>query len=160
MKNLITLIAFLVISNTMLSQGFINMTVTGNWVKSLTESDIIGAGNDYKTSYESIDGQTLLTINPNNKNNMVHVYVTRSNDDWNDNLLLKVKRTSNGNNSTVNGSIMYQLITNASPLSGAMKLFTCYDNVTNMTLQYEITGISVLLPVKSYSTTITYTVMY
>lgn len=158
MKNLIFII-FLVISNTMFSQGFINILVEGeNWVKSFTESDINVAGNDYNTSFESSASQTFLTISPNNKNNLVHVYVTRSNNNWHNNLKLRVRRTSNGNNqanSNIYGGTEYHYISDLTT-----EFFTCRGYPNDVALQYEITGLSVLLPVKSYSATIMYTVMY
>ena len=151
----------------MFSQGFINMSVSGSWSKTIAPTDIIEAGNDYQTFFESGVSQTLLSIYPNNKNHQVYVYVTRSNDNWHDNLILKVKRNGSGTNTNRNisaESLAYHLIPNAQPPSGrptAVSLFfTCYDDFVNIPLQYEITGISVVLPVKSYSTTVTYTVMY
>lgn len=165
MKNLI-FFTFLVISNTIFSQGFINITAAGSWTKNIVATDISEAGNDYQTSFESIPNQTLLSIYPNNKNNQVYVYVTRNNDNWHDNLILKVKRNGRGifSNTNINGGLIYHLIPNAQPPSGrpsaVSTFFTCYDDFRDISLQYEISGISVLLPVKSYSTTITYTVMY
>lgn len=158
MKNLI-FITFLVISNTMFSQGFINITVDGSsWMKTFAPSDISEAGNDYQTSFESNSNQTLLTINPNNRNRLVHVYVTRSNDNWHNDLIIKVKRTSSGTNMTnaiINGGLFYHTISDLNT-----EFFTSEGYPTDVPLQYEITGISVVLPVQSYSTTITYTVMY
>lgn len=165
MKNLIFL-TFLVISTTMFGQGFINITAAGSWMKTITPTDIIEAGNDYPSSFESNPNQTLLSIYPNNKNFQVYVYVTRSNDNWHDNLILKVKRNGSGTNTNTNisGELTYHLIPDAQSPAGrpssVPSFFTCYDDFVNIPLQYEITGISVVLPVKSYSTTITYTVMY
>jgi hypothetical protein len=156
MKNVIILIGFLAFVNTMFSQG-IELTVTGNWAKNIAASDISEAGNDYPTTYASNTNQTLLTINPKNWNKEIIVYVSKSDISWNSNLNLKVKRTSNGTNgnANINGGIIYQTITNLDA-----NFFTCKGYHTFVPLQYEITGISVLLPVQSYSSTITYTVMH
>jgi hypothetical protein len=159
-------ITFLVVSNNLFGQR-VDFAVTGSWMKTISPSDISEAGNDYPSAFESNLNQTLLSIYPNNKNFPVYVYVTRSNDNWHDNLILKVKRNGNGTTTNTNissGSLSYHLIPNAQPPSGrptaVPSFFTCYEDFVNIPLQYEITGISVLLPVKSYSTTITYTVMY
>ncbi|MHB1146068.1 MAG: hypothetical protein ACYC01_00580 [Lutibacter sp.] len=156
MKNVIVLIGFLAFVNTMFSQG-IELTVTGNWSKNITATDISEAGNDYPATYASNTNQTLLTINPKNLNKPINVYVSRSDISWNSNLNLKVKRTSNGTNGNTNisGGLIYQTITNIDA-----NFFVCYGYHTFIPLQYEITGISVLLPVQSYSATITYTVMH
>ncbi len=164
MKNLI-FIAFLAISASLYSQG-IDITITGNWMKAISPSDISEAGNDYQTSFESNTNQTLLTINPKNWNKQIYVYVTRSDIAWHNNLTLKIKRTSNGtnNNNIINGGLLYQTITNTQPPSNAPStvtpLFTCEGPFINIPLQYEISGISLVLPVQSYSTTIIFTVMH
>ncbi len=156
MKNLTTLIAFLAISNMAIGQG-IDLTVTGNWAKNIAASDINEAGNDYPASYASNINQTLLTINPTSKGKTIYVYVKRNDIAWNANLNLKVKRTSNGTNGNTNiaGGLSYQTITNIDA-----NFFTCAGYHTFIPLQYEITGISVVLPVQSYSTEIMYTVMH
>ncbi len=156
MKNLTILIAFLAISNMLFSQG-IELTVTGNWAKNIAASDINEAGNDYPTSYASNTNQTLLTINPKNWNKTINVYVKKNDIAWNTNLNLKVKRTSDGTNGNTNISdgLIYQTITNIDA-----NFFTCAGYHTFIPLQYEITGISVVLPVQSYSTEIMYTVMH
>lgn len=164
MKNLI-FIAFLVISGSLFAQG-IDVTATGGWVNNISPSDISNAGNDYPTAYTSNANQTLLSINPKNYNKLIYVYVTRSDIAWHNNLILKIRRTSNGtnNNNTINGGLLYQTITNApapsSAPSAVTPLFTCEGPFINLSLQYEITGISVVLPVQSYSTTIYFTVMH
>jgi|OpeIllAssembly_1097287.scaffolds.fasta_scaffold01503_4 hypothetical protein len=158
MKNLF-FIAFLVISNSLFGQG-IDITVTGGWVNNISPSDISEAGNDYPTPYTSTINQTLLTIIPKNYKKLIYVYVTRSDIAWHNNLTLKIRRTSNGtnNNNTINGGLLYQTITSApSPVT---TLFTCEGPFINLSFQYEITGISVVLPVQSYATTIMYTVMH
>jgi len=158
MKNLI-FIAFLIISNTLFSQG-INISLTGNWMKTISPSDISEAGNDYPNAYTSNTNQTLLTINPKNWNKTIYVYVTKSDIAWNSNLILKVKRNGSGTNSngSINGGLIYQTITNEQ--TPVTPLFTCTGPFINIPFQYEITGISVVLPVQSYSTTIIYTVMH
>jgi len=156
MKNLI-LISFLVISSSLLGQQ-IDISVSGSWMKTIAPSDISEAGSDYPAAYASNSNQTLLSINPTSNGKTIYVYVTGSYDNWHDNLTLKVRHTSNGNNNSVTGGSIYETITDwQSPVS---PFFYCTRTVTNMALQYEITGISVVLPVKSYSATITYTVMH
>lgn len=135
----------------------IEFTVTGNWTKNIAASDINEAGNDYPTSYDSNINQTLLTINPKNWNKQINVLVKRNDIAWHNNLNLKVKRTSNGTNGNTNisGGLIYQTITNIDA-----NFFICSGYHTFIPLQYEITGISVVLPVQNYSTEIMYTVIH
>lgn len=164
MKNLI-FATFFVIANSLFGQG-IDITVTGGWMKTISPSDISDAGNDYPAVYTSNVNQTLLTIIPKNYNKLIYVYVTRSDIAWHNNLILKIRRTSNGtytNSEIISGGDIYQTITNAQPPSNAPSqvtpLFISKGPFVNIPLQYEITGISVLLPVQSYATTIIFTVM-
>lgn len=155
MKNLI-FICFLVISNSLFSQG-VDVTVTGNWMKNIAASDISEAGNDYPSSYTSNNNQTVMTINPKNWRKTTYVSVGKSDIAWNAALTLKVRRTANGTNgnNNISGGLSFQTITN----NYDTDFFNCSDYHTLIPLQYQITGISVLLPVQSYSTTIYYTVM-
>lgn len=157
MKNLTILIAFLAISNIAVSQN-VSISVSGNWAKTIAATDISEAGNDYPTSYESNTNQTLLSLNPNSQGKGINVYVTRSDIKWHNDLILQIRHTSTGNNNSVDSGFLYETITNGQ--SSITPFFTCKGAVSSMTLQYRITGISVLLPVDIYSTTITYTVMY
>lgn len=154
MKNLI-FITFLIISYSLFGQGF-DMTVTGNWTRTINASDISEAGDDYPTTYSSNLNQTLLTIDPKNKNKPFVVFVHKEDIIWSAALTLKIRRTSNGTNgnSTISNGIDYQAIT-----INDSYFFTCKDLVTFVPLQYEITGISVLLPVQTYSTSVIFTVM-
>lgn len=155
MKNLI-FIFFLVISNSLYSQA-INISVVGNWMKTINASDISEAGNDYPSSYASNIDQTKITINPKNLSKTIVVYVHKEDIAWNAALTIKIRRTANGTNGNINiaGGLIYQAITN-----NDANFFTCKGYHTFVPLQYEITGISVVLPVQSYSTLIMFTVMH
>lgn len=159
MKNLI-FITFFVISGSLFGQR-VDVTVTGNWMKTIAPSDISEAGSDYPAAYASNENQTLLTIIPKNYGKKIYVYVHKEDNNWNTALTLKVKRTSNGTyaNTNINDGLIYHTITDSSFASQINLFFTCYGPFVEIPLQYEITGISVVLPVESYSTTIVYTVM-
>ena len=158
MKNLI-FIALLITTNCLYSQKD-KMTVSGNWTKNLSALDINDAGNDYASSIVSADNQSLITVSPGGKSQNyvnIDVLVHREDINWNSNLTLKVKRTSNGTNGNTiisGGEINFQTINTIDSF-----LFSCTGNHTDVPLQYEITGISVLLPVQNFSTTVVYTLM-
>ncbi|PKP14234.1 MAG: hypothetical protein CVU08_01160 [Bacteroidetes bacterium HGW-Bacteroidetes-3] len=156
MKNLI-FIAFLFISNGIYSQKD-KLTVSGDWSKIITASDISDAGNDYQSSFVSLANQSLITISPGgNSNNYVNINVRVHKEDnaWHNNLNLKIRRTSNGTNGNaiISGGLSFQTITGV-----ATTLFSCTGNHTLVPLQYEILGVSVLLPVQTYSTTVVFTI--
>lgn len=155
MKNLIFL-AILTISSSLFSQN-INITLSGNWMKTINASDISEAGNDYPSAYTSDINQTIMTIKPKNNNKLITVYVKRNDIVWHNNLNLKILRTSSGTNGNTNisGGSIFQTITNIDT-----NFFTCRGPFTSLPFQYEINGISVLLPVQSYSTTIMFTLMH
>jgi hypothetical protein len=149
MKNF-TLIVFILISNVLFSQS---VSVSGSWTRTTSASDITEAGNDYVGTYTSSTTQTRITIS-NGSKDKTRVEVRKENNfsDWHPNLILQIKCTnrikvdSGGNN--------FQTITD----NDAFFLTTKAGNQTNIPLQYTISGISVLLPVKDYTTTIWFTV--
>ncbi|MGV8946612.1 MAG: hypothetical protein ACOH1N_09300 [Lutibacter sp.] len=160
MKNFI-FIAFLVISNNLFSQN-ISINVVGSWIKDIDASTISNAGNDYPSAYTSAANQTQISIGISNKNKPVYIYVHKDDAVWdNSKLILKVRRTSDGtNNNTLVlpalSASSFQTITNTGIISPY--LFSCEGYNTIVPLQYEISGLSVLLPVQTYSTTVVYTI--
>jgi hypothetical protein len=156
MKNLI-FICILVISNCLYSQKD-KLTVSGNWSKTFSASDISDAGNDYPNSFISSTNQSLITVSPGgNSTNYININVLVHREDiaWDNGLNLKIKRSTIGNGS-ISGGLTFQTINTTDS-----NLFSCTGNHTNVPLQYEITGISVLLPVpvEPYSTTVVFTLM-
>lgn len=160
MKNLI-FIVFFVISNCIYSQKD-KMTLSGNWTKNLSASDINGAGNDYANSIVSATNQSLITVSPggNGKDYVnINVHVHREDIAWHNNLTLNARRSSGGNNSNniISGGSSFQTITGNA--TNPSILFSCTGEHIFVPIQYEITGISVLLPVQTYSTTVVFTLM-
>lgn len=155
MKNLI-FIAILAVSNSLYSQG-IDIIVLGNWMKTIDASDIGDAGNDYASAYTSNIDQTKMTIIPKNYIKTIIVSVHKQDIAWNAALALKIRRASDGTNGNANiaGGQIFQTITD-----NDANFFTCNGPYVDVNLQYQITGISVLLPVQSYSTQVMFTVMH
>ncbi len=146
MKNF-TLIVFILISNVLFSQS---VSVSGSWTRTISASDIEESGKDYVGTYESIATQTKISIS-NGKNDKTRVEV-RKDDDWPPNLILQIKHTDR--NKVDSGGRNYQTITD----NDAFFLTTKDGNQKDIPLQYSISGISVLLPVQDYTTTIIFTV--
>jgi hypothetical protein len=136
--------------------------VTGNWNKKLKTSEISEAGNDYNPFYISKINQSKITITAHPKSKYFDLYgrfkvfVHKEDDEWNPTLILQLKRTSNGSkgNYNISSGMVFQTITNNSSF-----FFSSVGKQVKVPIQYKIIGISVLLPVKKYSTQIVYTVM-
>lgn len=155
MKNLIFM-AILVVSNSLYSQR-IDIAVIGNWMKTIDASDISDAGNDYAGAYTSNIDQTKMTIIPKNYGKTIIVSVHKQDIAWNDALTLEIRRTSDGTYiyTDINEGLIFQTITNNDTY-----FFNCTGPYVDVNLQYQIKGISVLLPVQSYSTQVMFTVMH
>jgi hypothetical protein len=151
MKNFI-LIVFILISNVLFSQS-IKVETRRGWTKTIPVSDIIEAGNDYGGTYDSDLDQTEITIEDKNKNRTVTVLVRKEDNpgDWHPNLDLQIRRTDNNINS--NGGTSFQTITDFNSV-----FFYIKGKKNTVPIQYRINGISVLLPVQNYTTTIIFTV--
>ncbi len=152
MKNFI-LIVFLIVSNWLFSQN-VEIDVSGKWEKKIRASDITEAGNDYVGTYESDSDETEIEIKAKNKNKTITVLIRKEDDydEWHPNLQLQVRRTDNNNNNS-NGGTSYQTITDFDSV-----FFYTEGRDNKVPIQYRINGISVLLPVQEYTTTIIFTV--
>ncbi len=153
MKNFIFII-FIAISNCLFGQHAA-VSVTGSWDKSFNELDITDEGNDYAGTYESMAAQTVITITSNNQHKPITVYVNKKIDvtgEWHPNLDLQIKRTDNNNNNST-GGLAFQTITDNNSV-----FFYTKGWENKVPIQYRINGISVLLPVQDYTTTIYFTV--
>jgi hypothetical protein len=88
------------------------------------------------------------------------VNVHRIDTDWNSNLSLWVQRTGNGTGgflgSIAGGLAFIQLTTTPQLLYSGNIGFAAGRN--NVPIQYQIRGLSVLIPVKTYTITVVYTV--
>lgn len=138
----------------------------GAWSPSVTT--IGEAGNDYSsTTIQSATNQTLIDLKVSNTPGLNHytVYIRRtdSGSNWNTaGLQIWAKRTSDGtgggNGSTTLGGTAYQQITTSD-----LYFFEGNNNNNNLrsniAIQYQITGVSVTVPVATYTTTITYTLI-
>ena len=138
------------------------ITVNGNWKLKLKATEIIEAGNDYKGTHLSKRNQSKITVTSHPKSKYFDLYgrykvfVHKEDNEWHPQLKIQVKRTAKGisGNNNINSGLVFQTITNHS----SFFLNTTGKHV-KIPIQYRIKGISVLLPVKKYSTQIIFTVL-
>ncbi|HFA52186.1 MAG TPA: hypothetical protein ENJ95_24475 [Bacteroidetes bacterium] len=143
------------------AQIFIN--VTGEWNYSVSVNDITEAGNDFQGTYSSASNQVLIDVRQRNFffdlffNYNWRVDIRKSDIDWHPNLVLSARRTGNGSplffSGNVNGGTTYQQVSNAN-----QSFFSGNRSRLDIPVQYRISGVSVLLPAKAYTTTVVYTV--
>lgn len=158
MKNcLIILLVFLGMK--LRAQG-VSINSGSTWtVSSLSSGNVVvKAGKDYETTATetSLANQTLLKLTGTI---LVSVNVQQNvGANWDSRLKLFVRRTGAGTGlAVILGGSSYQQVTTASAglFTVALGALVGKDDVP---IQYQITGLSVLLPAKAYSTTILYTV--
>ena len=137
----------------------ITITVFGTWDLIITDLDLQGgAGDDFNPSYESaIDAVTVDIggIHPFNQN--YRVDVSKVDSTWHSNFHLYVRRTSEGsghNKSSISGGITYQEVTDID-----QTFFSGLGGRSGITIQLNLTGVSIQVPPDSYVTTIYYTAL-
>jgi hypothetical protein len=137
-----------------------SLTVTGGWTRTLSTTNITQAGLDYPAG--NLNGAVnQSTINVTSAaNSVAFIYIQKSDTSWDTRLIFTALRTGTGTGSsgfsTTNGTTALtvtsvpQYFFETRPGSGTQ--------VLNIPIQYVIRGFTVLLPVKTYTTTILYTV--
>jgi hypothetical protein len=127
------------------------------WSISPLSSTISKAGKNYEHVETSIASHTLLKVNAVVVWTVhVHQSVTSN---WDSSLKLSVQRTGTGTGLAIlsGGTSYIQLSSTSQPFfSGLLTLFS--GNRDNIPIQYKIEGLSVMLPVKTYTTTVMYTI--
>lgn len=147
---------FLILSLLIHSKGQTITATGGMWSNSIVANTITVAGNDYNQNITSLPNHTLLEVNPSAVNWVVRLNKVDGN--WHNSLELFVMRTGGGNRngnapSTVTGGNIYSIVQNSS-----LEFFRGTHRTFNIPIQYEIRGLSVLLPAGNYSTTVYYTI--
>lgn len=136
-----------------------SITASPGWNLSVASGTITEAGNNYSGSFSSATNQTLVSCTTGFFANYT-VSVHKIDTDWNTSLSLWVQRTGTGTGgflSSISGGTSYIQLTNSPQVlyTGNMFFGTSRNNVP---IQYQIQGLSVLLPVKTYTTTVIYTI--
>ena len=138
-----------------------SLSVIGGWTTSIPSTNVTEAGLNYGTgSTTSATNQSLMTVNVPKSVSVARVFIQKSDTSWDSRLVISALRTGSG---TGNGNFRVTGGTTAQVIGSTPQLFFEVDpgsgnRVQNIPLQYVISGISVLLPVKAYTTTIIYTV--
>ena len=93
----------------------------------------------------------LVECSKNQKYRDLYIWIYKEDNEWHPDLNLQIRRTNNKSN--ISNGTQYQTISN-----NYSYFFELYGNSRNIPIQYKITGLSVLIPAKSYSTAIVFTI--
>ena len=138
------------------AEGAISVTVTGSWSLTITSSDLIsGAGSDLKSDYESAADAVSITISgTTGALDTWGIDVRKVDTNWHSDLILYVKRTSNGIGGSVSGGTSYQQVTGTN-----LSFFSGSDDVSWINVQLKLSGVSIRISPVTYTTTVYYTVV-
>ena len=124
---------------------------------------ITEAGNNYSSAITSVANQTTLTISVGLALlTSWKVFVRKQDATWNASLSVWVRKTGDGTGILVpvlgtispNGATSYVQLTATN-----QEIFSGFSNRFNVPMQYELRGLSVLIPTGSYSTSVIFTVI-
>lgn len=136
-----------------------SLNLVGTWSVSVPSSSILEAGNDYNMILTSPLNQTLLDISVPVTTINWQVNVHKQDSFWDASLVLTVRKTGDGSGvpgSSIipSGSTPYLQVGNLDQL-----FFQGSRNYVKIPIQYEIQGLSVLIPTGNYNMTVIYTLI-
>lgn len=127
-----------------------SIIVTGQWNYTIPTTDITEAGEDFTGKYTSSVNQVYLDIIYDNK---WSVSVQKNNIAWDDNIIIWMHRTGNGNGTgKINGGQNYKKIKNNNA-----KFITGEENRNSIPIQYQMRNVSVTIPAHNYVVEIMFT---
>jgi len=134
----------------------IDITVVGSWSLSITSADLVaGAGSDLKSDYESATDAVSISISATaGASDSWRVDVKKVDTNWQGNLILYIKRTSNGTGGSVSGGTAYQEVTDINTF-----FFSGSDDASGIKAQLKLSGVSIQVPIDTYTTTVYYTIV-
>ncbi|MCR9286388.1 MAG: hypothetical protein NXI23_03255 [Bacteroidetes bacterium] len=145
-----------------ISFGQIQINLTGAWDFTIPNNDIFEAGLDFSGTYSSNANEVTVSITQqgffaNFFNYNWRVDIRKLDIDWHSDIQLYARRTGNGNPFFLYGNIIggtsYQQLNTSNQI-----FFSGNRSRLDIPIQYEIRNVSVLIPAKTYETTIIYTV--
>ena len=132
----------------------ITLTVTGDWSETINVNDLQGGpGTDLISTYESASDEVVIDIDQTSST--WRVEHKRTDSTWHANFTLSEKRTSDGSGGgSISGGTSYTEITETDA-----QFFTGSQARSVVNVQLQLEGVSIQIPLDTYSTTVTYTVI-
>jgi hypothetical protein len=126
-------------------------------------ASITEAGNNYTSTITSAANQSRITVSVGLALLTTwEVFVHKEDVTWNSNLTVWIRKTGDGTGilTPVLGTISPNGTTSFMQLAVSnQSIFSGFSNRFDVPIQYEIRGVSVLIPVSTYSCTIVFTVI-
>lgn len=138
------------------------ISVTGTtW--NASPASITEAGNNYSSTITSAANQSRITVSVGLALLTTwEVFVHKQDVTWNSNLTVWIRKTGDGTGilTPVLGTISPNGTTSFIQLAASdQSIFSGFSNRFDVPIQYEIRGVSVLIPVSNYSCNIVFTVI-
>lgn len=135
----------------------IKIRITGKWTLRIDDKDLIGgAGSDFAAEWESAINEISIAITKTTAGGTGpwRVDIHRINSNWNSNIHLYAKRTSEGiGDGTITGGTAYQEITEVTQY-----FFDGSADRSKIEIQLKATNISVQMGMDDFITTLYYTI--
>ena len=156
MKKASQYVTLIVLASLVCSGGIcwaISITATGSWSETIDASDLqAGAGSDLISTYESAADAVIIDIT--DAGGAWGLDVKKINTNWHSNLHLHVKRSSDGTGSgDISGGGSFQEVTDTD-----QSFFSGDSDRSNVNVKLKLTGVSIQVPLDTYTTTVYYTV--
>jgi hypothetical protein len=151
---------FIIISLLNLNSFGQSLSVNQGWSVVIPSSRVTEAGRNYATTNVlSATNQSLIDVF-SSANSVATISVQKTDVVWTSGLSLYLRRTGSGTGSTnysVTNGTTSLLITNTPQYFFEVRPGSA-TQVLDIPIQYEIRGLSVLIPVRAYTTTLLFTV--
>ncbi len=140
----------------------VSFNASGSWTSFISSN--LEAGSNFSSGYTSSSNQVYISATTTKGKGKAgnfgwNVSVHKEDSNWHSSLGLSVRRTGSGNStSNGNGGGLIQGGTAFQGLSGTTSaFFSGKKGHTDIPIQYQVTGVSVLIPSGVYSTTVVFT---
>lgn len=135
----------------------LDLSVSGSWTEIIDSNDLqSGAGSDLTSETTSLSNQTDASISSTTgSSDLWEVEVNRSDTNWDSGVQLWVRRTSDGTGSgSISGGASFTEVTAVDSA-----FFSGGGDRSGVEIELRITGLAVDVPVDTYITSVTYTVI-
>lgn len=161
LKYRVLLLMLLVFAGHINLNAQLKFKVNGNWSYTVPANDVTEAGSDFTGTYTSLESQVNIKVKYKGyevQGYSWRVSVKKLDSFWDNTASIYVRRTSDGvpikagRPTTITGGTVFQQITDVDQY-----FFEGYRGSKFIDIQYQLQGVSVVMPAQSYSTTIIYT---
>lgn len=142
----------------------VQFSAFADWRIRISSHDVLVAGEDLMGTYTTSPNHARITVQlgadtyDNRMKNQWSVQVQGRSRDWDQSLQLYIRRTGQGSGArfdkALKGGEVYKAITKA-----PRKFFSCQGWREAIPIQFELRGVSVILPAKTYSLELIFTII-